>query len=227
MIDTCRLVFKTNIMISKLTVFVTLLALLSCSQGNNNRQRDTPKLNIELMSMLDSMGRLDQQYRSVMSSVAEQYGWSSPKMDSLWSLQNTIDESNILKLEQIISSFGFPGRSLVGDSGSRYAFLILQHSNDAIMEKYYDEVLCAGKEGELAMNRVAMYQDRVLMRRGEKQIYGTQIRSERLVDPHTGENYDSAYVWPIIDPDNVNNRRFKVGLNEPIEEYAAKFGVIY
>lgn len=201
--------------------------MLSCGKNENKVQESKTLLNTDLIAVLDSMEQMDQLHRSAMSALAERHGWSSPELDSLWKLQNVIDKNNIVKLERIIIEHGFPGRSQVGENGSRAAFLILQHSADSIMDKYYDMVVAAGKNGDLAMSRVAMFQDRVLMHRGEKQIYGTQIRSERLTNPHTGETYDSAYVWPIENPAEVNKRRLSVGLNIPIEEYAAGFGVDY
>lgn len=211
-------------------IVVLMISFLACDSAKNESTKTelvTQPLNTKLMAVLDSMGHLDQLHRSAMGDLADKYGWNSPQMDSLWTLQRKIDGRNILLLEEIIEQYGFPGRSLVGEGGSRNAFLILQHSGSETMDKYYELVVKAGENNELAMNRVAMFQDRVLMNRGEKQIYGTQIRSERLTNPETGETYDSSYVWPIENPAEVNERRLSVGLDTPIEEYAAGFGVIY
>ena len=57
---------------------------------------------------------------------------------------------------------------------------------------------------------MALLEDRVALRQGKKQIYGSQIG----VDPDTGEHY----VQPLEDPDNVDKRRAEVGL-EPIANY--------
>jgi hypothetical protein len=55
------------------------------------------------------------------------------------------------------------------------------------------------------------------MRKGEKQIYGSQV-----VFSKTGEQE----FYPIEDEKNVNIRREKVGL-PPIEEYAKYFSIKY
>lgn len=201
-----------------------ILLLASCQQSTKETTNSTQPLNQKkLIAELDSMEVLDQKYRSKLQSTP----LSSPESGNLWSQQQVIDQSNLKRLEEIIAEFGFPGRSLVGEDGSRTAFLILQHSPDSIMEKYYDMVIKAGESGNLDMSRVAMFQDRVLMRRGEKQIYGTQVRSEQRYDKVKQEYYDSAYVWPIENPEEVNKRRLEVGLNEPIESYVRKFGIEY
>lgn len=64
---------------------------------------------------------------------------------------------------------------------------------------------------------MAMMQDRILMREGKKQIYGSQV-----VYNKTGEQI----FYPIEDETNVNIRREKVGL-QPLEEYAKYFGIDY
>ena len=58
---------------------------------------------------------------------------------------------------------------------------------------------------------IAYLQDRVLMRRGEPQIYGTQF---------VGIGGELS-VHPIIDPKHVDERRASVGLG-PFTEYEAQ-----
>ena len=65
---------------------------------------------------------------------------------------------------------------------------------------------------------LAYLYDRVQMRKGEKQKYGTQS----VFNQSTGK----YHIYRIEDPVNVNNRRKAVGI-EPIEEYVAKNGYVY
>jgi hypothetical protein len=62
-------------------------------------------------------------------------------------------------------------------------------------------------------------EDRMLMDKGEKQKYGSQVRKSN------GSDKWSLHP-PIQDPENVNKRRAEVGL-EPIEEYLKHFGIEY
>jgi hypothetical protein len=73
------------------------------------------------------------------------------------------------------------------------------------------------KDGESQAYDLAMLQDRVLMRQGKKQIYGSQVVFNKTGEP---------VFYPIEDERNVNARRKKVGL-EPLEEYAKFFGIEY
>jgi hypothetical protein len=52
--------------------------------------------------------------------------------------------------------------------------------------------------------------DRVLMYRGEPQIYGTQYRTQDGV----------TKLWPVQDPEDLDNRRAALGLG-PQREYEA------
>ncbi len=63
-----------------------------------------------------------------------------------------------------------------------------------------------------------MLEDRVALARGEKQIYGSQIGR----NPNTGE----YYVLPLIDPDNVNSRRIKMGMSK-LESYVEVYGIVW
>jgi len=73
-------------------------------------------------------------------------------------------------------------------------------------------------EGESKARYLAFLQDRILMREDQKQIYGTQS----LWDTTKKHNV----IWPILNPENVNQRRKAVGL-EPIEAYAEANGFLY
>lgn len=68
----------------------------------------------------------------------------------------------------------------------------------------------AVKNGIASNSSLALLEDRVALRQGKKQIYGSQI------------GFDSEtklyYVMPLEDPDNVDKRRAEVGL-QPLADY--------
>jgi hypothetical protein len=72
------------------------------------------------------------------------------------------------------------------------------------------------EEGDLAPSGLALLEDRIEMRNGRPQIYGSQVR--------TGDG--KATFWAIRDEELVNERRAAVGL-EPLEQYAARFGIVW
>ena len=181
-------------------------------------QNSKPTLDLGLKRRLDSIAILDQKFRALMkeespegrAALGKKMGLSEAEYNGdLWKLQSVIDSANILYVEQILKTRGYPGKSIVGEPTNTAVWNVLQHS-DKIGE-YLPMVKRAGEEGELPMNLVAMMEDRYLMNENKPQIYGTQGRVE---------NNGDQFIWPIQNPENVNERRKKAGFNETIEEYA-------
>jgi len=75
------------------TILISLisLSLFSC-------HKDQP-INYEALALeLDSILVEDQKYRSQMNSTFENFGWDSDEMRKLWSYQNKIDSSNLVRI---------------------------------------------------------------------------------------------------------------------------------
>ena len=66
---------------------------------------------------------------------------------------------------------------------------------------------------------LALLEDRVLVRKGLPQIYGSQVQC----DPKT---WDHCYVLPIRDEATVNVLRARVGL-EPLQQYLAQWDITW
>ena len=129
-----------------------------------------------------------------------------------------IDSTNLIMLEAIVKKFGWPGRSLVGAKGNNTAWLVIQHADLQAQEKYFPMIKKSVEAGESRKMDLALLEDRILMRKGEKQKYGSQIS----INPKTG----AQEIWPIEDEKNVNKKRSDLGL-EPMEDYAKRFGMEY
>lgn len=129
-----------------------------------------------------------------------------------------IDSCNQVQVERLIAKYGWPGKSFVGVNGNRTVFLVIQHADLTKQEKYFSLMQKSVEDGESFGTDLALLQDRILMRQGKKQIYGSQV----VFDKKTG----AQVFYPIEDEKNVNIRRAKVGL-QPMEEYAKYFGIDY
>lgn len=129
-----------------------------------------------------------------------------------------IDSCNLVQVEAIIAKYGWLGKSVIGGKGNNTLFLVIQHADQATQEKYLPLLIQSVAAGESRECDLALLQDRVLMRQGKKQIYGSQV----IINPKTG----LQEFWPIEDEKNVNIRRAKAGL-QPMEEYAKYFGIEY
>ena len=166
----------------------------------------------------DQKHRAELQDRLIQRSVA---GASAPSEEvlALQKEQDEIDTRNVARLEEIVRQHGWPGRSLVGEEASGAAFLILQHADLTRQKKYFPLLKKAAAEGEARLADAAMLEDRILMREGKKQIYGTQVHS----GPETGGKLE---LYPIEDEGHVEERRAAVGL-PPLAEYLKLFGLEY
>jgi len=189
-------------------------------KGSDGPAPANPALHDELLKM----GTTDQEYRAILQN---QFIKSPPKpgtppsqeMLDLVRKQQQADAANIKRLEEIIHQHGWPGKSLVGEDASTSAFLIIQHAELKVQQKYLPMLKRAASEGEAKPDEVAMLEDRVLMREGKKQLYGTQL--------HAGpETNGKLVLYPIEDEPNVDKRRASVGLG-PIAEYVKQFNVVY
>ena len=123
-------------------------------------------------------------------------------------LMNKYDAENIKKIETIISKYGYPGKSLVGEPTNRASFLVIQHSDK--IPKYLPVIKVAAEKKELPFRSYAMMLDHYLMEKKEQQIYGSQGL----------EIGGIPIIWPIKDPSNVNKLRKNVGFSQTVEEYS-------
>lgn len=168
-------------------------------------------VDLAMMEEFETIRYEDQRYRQEMRGVEEKYGWESPQMDSLWVLQNAADSVNTLRICEVIDEKGYPGRSLVGDSHASTAFLVIQHADLEIQEKYLPIITKAADDGEVRWSSVALLVDRVNMRNGKPQIYGSQVSRH----PETEEFYFSEIAEPL----KIDSIRATVGLG-PLQSYA-------
>jgi hypothetical protein len=204
--------------------FVFILWGLSTIAGLAQSTTNVSPVNKTLEAELLKMEVEDQRYRGIIEAEAikmSSAGTSKASDEFITAVKNQdeIDRRNMTRLEEIIKQQGWPGKSLVGEEASKAAFLILQHSDLQHQEKYLPLLKEAAKKGEARPADVAMLEDRILIRRGKKQVYGTQI--------HSGADTGGKLVLdPIEDEEHVDERRASVGLM-PLKEYLKHFGMEY
>jgi len=128
-----------------------------------------------------------------------------------------IDLQNQSAVVAIIERCGWPTARQAGSKGMQAVFLVIQHSSREMREKYFPLIKESAVKGDLSQRAVAMMEDRMLMEKGKKQKYGTQ-----LVKFGDGP----FKLHPVEDPENLNARRLEMGM-ETIEEYLKHFGLVY
>jgi len=175
-------------------------------------------VDLDLMKEFETILYEDQRYRKDMGPIEEKYGWKSPQMDSMWALQNKADSLNTERITSYIDEHGYPGKSIVGPGQASTAFLVIQHADLEIQEKYLSIITKAADDGEVRWSSVALLVDRINMRNGLPQKYGSQLTKHPEKEVY--------YFSRIESPYQIDSIRATVGLG-PIQQYADKWDMIW
>jgi hypothetical protein len=155
----------------------------------------------DLADRLKQILELDQKYRNT----------------SDWRMMHIQDSLNLIEVVKILDTHGWLGPEEVGKDGSSSIFLVIQHAELPTQEKYFPMMKEAVKNKKARPQDLALLEDRILMRQGKKQIYGSQITSgpDGIMKVH-----------PIDDPANVDKRRADIGL-PPMAKYLEHFDMVW
>lgn len=211
-----------------LSLLLGFLPLLAAGQT-------TPQ-NPRLKHELDSIYAVDQRWRSMLFDPRQRL-----RPDSLAAALNVpkeylngyvmrrmmrTDSANQVRVQQILTQYGYPGKSLVGEPTNEATWYVLQHSPD--IDQYLPLIKKAAGTGELPFYLYAQMLDRQLMRTGKAQLYGTQGFSYNVLNGATGRREPQPpFIWPIKNPQHVNARRQQAGFKTTVEQNAANLGIPY
>lgn len=158
----------------------------------------------------------DQGIRGEFMKVYKDPNYDKKKIDSIGKLMGKQDSINLVKVMKILDEKGWVGKNVVGTQANQTLFLVIQHSDLKYQQKYLPMMREAVKKGNANPGNLAYLEDRVALREGKRQIYGSQSSRNKTTN--------KWYISPMIDPDNVDKRRASVGLGT-IAEYAAKMNI--
>ncbi len=181
-----------------------------------NKEKAEVNLNKPLAAKLDSIYVEDQQYRQQIGEIEKKYGWESKEMKAHWKIIQEKDSINLIKVSSILGQYGWLGADVVGEQGNTTLFLVIQHADQLTQEKYLPMMRDAVKNGKAKGSSLALLEDRVALRQGKRQIYGSQIGRD--------ETTNLYFVSPLEDPDNVDKRRAEVGLG-PLADYVSNWNI--
>jgi len=170
---------------------------------------DESRFKTELLPTLDTIYKEDQSYRRKFLELTTDKA-PQKAIDSIRSIVRQKDSINLIKVNKILNQYGWLGPQDVGMNGSQALFLVIQHADLKTQQKYLPMIKKAEKEGKTLSSNLAILQDRIAMREGKKQIYGSQ----GFKDKTTG----ISYIYPMINPDKLDKRRKSMGL-QPMKEY--------
>lgn len=118
-----------------------------------------------------------------------------------------LDSLTFDQLGHILDVFDYPSQKIVGESNT-IPFYILSFAPVTVKEKYLNQLILAADREYISWKSLAYFIDKLKVAKGQKQVYGTQ------------GNYDKDFnytMYPVIDPENLEARRQKVGL-ESLED---------
>lgn len=126
-----------------------------------------------------------------------------------------LDLDNTRKLKSVIPASGWFTETDYGEEVADAAWFIVQHSPDLALQsdvanRLYPMVL----GGEVKGSRYALLIDRVMVRKGKDQIYGSQTECK----------HGHIELFPVADEAELDTRRAKLGL-PPIADYRSLIGV--
>ena len=175
------------------------------TEKKNQEECKLPKIRDELASRAakDQAAR-----RAAFESSSSKDSKSKIDTNRLKELRN-IDKENTEWMKKQVAEHGWLGKSLVGKTGARNAWLLVQHADrNPKFQKKCLKLMEEMPEGEVAPVLLAYLTDRVLCAEGKPQVYGTQCSVVK----------GKAVLQKVKDRENLNKRREKVGLG-PIEDY--------
>lgn len=176
---------------------------------------DESKIDHKLAAQLDSIFKLDQLVRNNYLKAREIN--AAPQVaDSLLKVMLKTDQENLTAVKAIIDKHGWLGPQKVGFNGANGLFLVIQHADLKTQQHYLPIIREAEKKGELLSSHLAILEDRINMREGKKQLYGSQ----GFTDYETGKKY----IYPVADVNNLDNRRKSMGM-PPMKQYEADWNV--
>ena len=186
------------------TFFVVSTMLSSLALAEQSISCDGRALDERYASMLE----YDQKLRNIYLNLE----WSE-KAEKLSSLREQriimgqaiqhIDLVNQSELDAITKQCGWPVSPVFFTSRLATAFFVVQHADLDYQLRYLPLIEESVRKKEIPMNAFAMLEDRILIRQGKGQKYGTQSFTN---DQGVSE------LLPVEDGEHLNERRLAAGL---------------
>ena len=188
-----------------MNIFIVLVCAAVAHAGSADTVRQ-PTVYDTLALELRVIGYADQRYRLLLDDTVRRYGALSRPVAALNKKMAMTDSVDLMKVDSIIGKYGWLGPDQVGSDGEETIFAVIQHADLKTQEKYLPLMREAVKDGKARARHLALLEDRVALREGRKQIYGSQL------------SYPGYAVMPTENPDSVDVRRAGVGL-PPLSVY--------
>lgn len=120
------------------------------------------KFDKELIYQLNELLEADQKFRN-------------ENFKEKLNVQTKADELNMIKAEETINKYGYPGKTMAGNKFDYVIWIVIQHSSLIYQEKYLPLIAKAIEQKELGKTPLRMLLDRIYAKKIGSQIFGSQI----------------------------------------------------
>ena len=189
---------------------VAIIIVMFCAMASATAQN--------LDSLLRNVRESDQSARLVMIKLTRS---DQLDIDAVLAAQTKIEEvdsTNQVIVARLLDS-GWPQG--LSDEANNAIWLVIDHAPIDYQLRYMPLIEEQVATGAISKSQYATLFDRIRMRQGEPQRYGTQTVQRR-----SAEQNASIYVWPVENPRKLNRLRRAMGLT-PIKRYCRKVCKVY
>ena len=154
---------------------------------------------LALKETLENIFERDQYDRLLWSHAVKNNPDDTERNERLARRALMTDSLNLVLVDEILSQHGFPRKEQVGDFGNQAVWLVFQHADLDYQKRFLPQMEAAVSHGDIAPLYLALLRDRIDVREGRPQRYGTQIDGK-------------GNLAPLLDASRVNQWRQEVGL---------------
>lgn len=154
---------------------------------------------LNLKEQLEQMLESDQHDRILWNQAAAAHPSDKVRTEKLARMAMATDSLNLEAAYDVLQAHGFPGKESVGNIASMAVWLVFQHADLDHQKRFLPQMEEAVAKGCIEPTYLAMLKDRIDVREGRPQKYGTQIAAD-------------GKLAPVLDAGRLNEWRSEVGL---------------
>lgn len=154
------------------------------------------------------MAESDQAVRAEIDVHTAADGTIDPQFLRRW---QDLDRRHTAVLCEIVAEHGWPGLALVGIRGAEAAWLLAQHADLDDQRVFRPLLQAAVQAGDATVLQLAFLDDRIAMREGRPQWYGTQM---------IRQGTSLFRLYEVEEPDTLDARRAEIGLGPVADQLA-------
>lgn len=171
-------------------------------------------LDASLINLLAAIEADYLRYRTQLPDPEDDTSLFDPEeIQELHAQQSALDELNLQRTKAVLDQYGYPTQQQAGDKVD-VIYRVLLFADPEIQQTYLPFLEEAADRGDLKWSSLAFFVDRLRIRTGSDQWFGTQF----FLNEETGKKE----LYAIEAPDWVDERRTAIGL-VPLEMYAKRY----